>query len=135
MGLGVGWEVVSIHRMTIQLHHVVTILPVSCENLSDVPYRTPRSGGISTVQLRSKLPHILHIIPFHLHSYRLSQPASYPEHHSLCEDRASQLKAHSYDIVPEFWWLGHTKLVPCQKKIGIDEIERVVDPYAVPSEV
>src|SRR6201747_1362071 len=56
--------VVSIHRMTIQLHHVITMLPVSCD-LSDVPphvYRTPRSGDISTVQPRSKLPHILHII-------------------------------------------------------------------------
>jgi hypothetical protein len=65
-------------------------------------YRTPRSGGISsTVQLRSKLSHILRMIPFHLHTYKLSQIASYLEHHSVCEDRASQLKAHSYDIVPE----------------------------------
>ncbi|KAJ8584560.1 hypothetical protein M405DRAFT_826564, partial [Rhizopogon salebrosus TDB-379] len=30
---------------------------------------TPRSGGISTVQLRKKLPHILRTIP----SYKLSQ--------------------------------------------------------------
>ncbi|KAJ8588853.1 hypothetical protein M405DRAFT_818988 [Rhizopogon salebrosus TDB-379] len=28
-------------------------------------YHTPRSGGTSTVQLRSKLPHILRTIPFH----------------------------------------------------------------------
>jgi hypothetical protein len=104
MGFGAGWEVVSIHRMTIQLHHVITML--SGENLSDVPshvYYTPRSGVISTVQLRSKLSHILRIIPFHLHAYKLSQAASYPEHHAHCEDRVAQLKAHSYDVIPESW--------------------------------
>jgi hypothetical protein len=73
-------------------------------------YRTPRSGGISTVQLRGKLPHMLRIILFHLHAYKLSQAASYPEHLSLCEDRVAQLKAHSYE---NHGRLGIQKLVPC----------------------
>jgi hypothetical protein len=37
IGLGAGWEVVSTHRMTIQLH-VITRLHVPGENLSNVPY-------------------------------------------------------------------------------------------------
>jgi hypothetical protein len=53
--------------MTIQLHHVITMLHVSGENLSDVPPTrvSHYSGGITTVQLRSKLPHILRTICMH----------------------------------------------------------------------
>jgi hypothetical protein len=41
-------------------------------------YRTSRPGGITTVQLRSKLPHILRIICT-VHAYKLLQTAMYPE--------------------------------------------------------
>jgi hypothetical protein len=62
------------------------------ENISDVPPTSVKPFNIPSASSH-----------FILHAYKLSQTASYPEHHVLCEDRVAQLKAHSYDVVPESW--------------------------------
>jgi hypothetical protein len=65
--------------------------------------RTPRSGGISTVQLRSKLPHIMRTIPFHTNYRRLpgilSSWASCPLRESSCPTQGAFLRYRSWILV------------------------------------